>query len=191
MTDVLEKIVPLKEFWLAVRTNDIHTLRELCKDVNLPTFDDSYCTNHLLQKAMRQKASIEVLRFLVDHGVDPHKLPHESGTGTSPLHQAVVMQRLDYIDFILDYDVDPNHGLIDYRDTLSAIGSSVQPATQIEILKRLIAKNVDLNFIFPLFGDMSKGFTVLDHAWSDDAKDFLRSHGAKTAAELRSESATA
>ncbi len=135
---------------------------------------------------MTDSADIDVLRFLVDHGVDPHAIPQ--GGNVSPLFRAVHMGRMDYLDFILGLGVDPNADLGRQRVTLIALGSQhPAAATQIEILERLIRHEVDLNFRFSLFGDKAKCFTVLDHATDESVRSFLRDHGAKTALELSGE----
>ena len=54
----------------------------------------------------------------------------------------------------------------------------------IPILRLLIEHGLDVNQSFAMFGDESKRRTVLDFAGDGPAADFLRTHGAKTQAEL-------
>ena len=175
-------LIPIKPFWKAIRESDIDGLHLTCGNNRLPSFCDKTEEQHILSKAMKQDADTAMLQALVSLGVDPKAMP--TGSHYSPLNQALSKRRLDYLDFVLRHDVDPNDNLIRQRVTLAAVGRETDPSLQIQFLQRLIVAGVDLNFIFSLFGDMSKAFTVLDHATDPQVKEFLRSHGAKTAAEL-------
>lgn len=181
--NLLPSSIPLKEFWLAIRTNNIDRLKLLCDGVRLPTFDDKQQLNHLLAKAMAQSADLNVLKFLIDIGVDPYALPRKGGT--APIDEAIFRKSTDYLQFLLDLGVDPNNGLVNHRVTLSAIGSSIPLDLQLKFLEQLVAHGVHINFLFPLFGDEKNAFTVLDHASHEEVKAFLRSHGALTAKEIR------
>jgi hypothetical protein len=181
--NLLPSSIPLKEFWLAIRTNNLERLKQLCEGMNLPTFDDKQQMNHLLAKAMLQSADLNILQFMVDIGVDPRALPRKGAL--SPLERAISCKRVDYVQFLLDLGVAPNAGLANHRVTLSAIGSSIPLDLQLQFLEQLIAHGVDINFLFPLFGDEENAFTVLDHATHDEVKAFLRSRGALTAKEIR------
>lgn len=171
--------IPLKPFWLAVRTNDLNALAELCQGRQLPTFDDRRGENHLLQKAMAQKANVAVLQLLIDHGVDPHAVPPKGYY--SPLEEAIAKGQLDYVDFLLGLGVDPNKDLAHHRVTLCAVSSSHSPAMQVALLERLIQHGADLNFEFLWFGNANQRFTVLDHAQHhQEVRELLQRHGAKS-----------
>jgi len=173
--------IPVKEFWLAIRTNDHAKLESLCVGLPLPTFSYADKEGHLLSEAMQQSADLRVLQFLVDHGVNAHALPR--GDGFSPLKRAISSRRLDYFDFILGLGVDPITELSSQRITL--MGSSIPVDLQLQFLERLIERGVDLNFLFSLFGDMDRAFTALDHAQHPEVKALLRAHGALTGDEVR------
>lgn len=171
--------IPLKPFWLAVRTNDLQGLAELCQGWKLPTFAEKRSENHLLQQAMGQKANLEVLQLLIDHGVDPHAVPVKGYF--SPLEHAVSQGRLDYVDFLLGLGVDPNKDLANHRVTLCAVSSSHAPAMQVALLERLIQHGADLNFEFLWFGNANQRFTVLDHSQHHpEVRELLQRHGAKS-----------
>ena len=100
--------IPIKEFWLAIRTNEIAKLESLCGGMTLPTFSYADKEGHLLSEAMQQSADLKVLSFLVDHGVNPHALARGHDEYT-PLDKAILLNRLDYFDFLLNLGVDPNN----------------------------------------------------------------------------------
>lgn|GEM_PF-6718539 len=179
---MIPKTIPVKDFWRAIRTSDVSELERLCAGTRLPSFDDKEQKNHLLAEAMKANSEISVLQFLVKHGVDPSATTHRSGF--PPLCRAATLGRVDYLDFVLNLGVDPNRGLVDHRVTLIALSSQHPPQKHLELLAPLIRHGVDLNCLFPLFGDKSKSFTVLDQASDEGVRSFLREHGAKTAKEL-------
>lgn len=180
---MIPKEIPPKEFWQAVRTSDVAALEKLCLGKTLPNFSDKEKENHLLSGAMERNGDLTVLRSLIKHGVDPDE-PPIGGSGFPPLAQAVFMGRLDYLEFVLSLGSDPNKGLVDHRVTLIALSSQHPLQKHLELLAPLIQHGVDLNCLFPLFGDKSKSFTVLDQASDEGVRSFLREHGAKTAKEL-------
>ena len=148
-------------------------MAQLCSGVVLSTFSDERQSDHRITQAIQCSAGIPVLQILVNSGVDPHAMP-KSG-GFSPIRKAIQLQRIDCLKYLLDLGVDPNLGLERQRVTLTS---------EMEILKLLVEHGVDINFQFTLFGDKQKLFTALDHATNAEVKDYLRSVGAKTAAEL-------
>lgn len=174
--------IDTKELYGAIRANDAQRVAQLCKGAKLTTFFDKARETHRLTQAIRQSAGIPVLQVLIDSGVDPLELP-KRGYQT-PLGEAKRCRRLDCFKYLLELGVDPNANLDDHRITLMG-GSDPPPVPmQLEMLKLLVEHGVDVNFQFALFGDKDKLFTALDFATSDEAKEYLRSVGAKTAAEL-------
>jgi hypothetical protein len=174
--------VDTKELYAAIRANDAEKLARLCKGAQLTTFFDKARESHRLMEAIRHSAGIPVLQVLIDSGVNPLELP-KRGRQT-PLGEAKRLKRIDCFKYLLDLGVDPNAGLDDHRITLMG-GSEPPPVSmQLEMLKLLVEHGVDINFQFTLFGDKNKLFTALDFATSDEVKEYLRSVGAKTAAEL-------
>ena len=53
--------IPVKEFWLAIRTNDHAKLESLCDGKTLPPFAYADKEDHLLSKSMQQSADLRVL----------------------------------------------------------------------------------------------------------------------------------
>ena|SRR6476660_7155681 len=172
----------IKELYSAIRDNDAKRLAQLCSGVVLSTYSDNRQSDHRLTEAIQRSAGIPVLQVLINSGVDPHAIPKRGGF--SPLAKAVQLERIDCLKYLLDLGVDPNLGLEDQRTTLTAVSHTIPAPSQLEMLKLLVEHGVDINFQFTLFGDKQKLFTVLDHATHPEVKDYLRSVGGKTAAEL-------
>jgi hypothetical protein len=174
--------IDTKELYAAIRANDAERLAQLCKGARLTTFFDKAREKHRLTEAIRHSAGIPVLQVLIDSGVDPLELP-KRGYQT-PLGEAQRLNRIDCFKYLLELGVDPNAELDDHRITLMG-GSDPPPVPmQLDMLKLLVEHGVDINFQFTLFGDKDKLFTALDFATSDEVKEYLRSVGGKTAAEL-------
>lgn len=171
-----------KELYAAIGANDADRLAKLCSGVVLSTFSDKEQSDHRLTEAIQSSAGIPLLQVLVNCGVDPHEMPKRGGF--SPIRKAIQLQRIDCLKYLLDLDVDPNRGLEDQRITLSAMGHSIPAPLQLEMLKLLVEHGVDINCPFTFFGDKKSLFTVLDRATHPEVKDYLRSVGAKTSAEL-------
>jgi len=180
--------IDTKELYAAIRENDAERLAQLCEGAELTTFFDKARETHRLTQAIRHSVGIPVLQVLIDSGVDPLELPKKGYQ--SPLGEAKRIKRIDCFKYLLERGVDPNAGLDDHRITLMG-GSDPPPVPmQLEMLRLLVEHGVDVNFLFTLFGDKDKLFTALDFATSDEVKEYLRSVGAKTAAELTGREST-
>ena len=94
------------------------------------------------------------------------------------MSSAVGKANLHLIQYLLDADADPNIG----RPAVSAVNRRDEHT--VPILRLLIEHGLNVNQSFAMFGDDSKRRTVLDFAGDGPAADFLRTHGAKTQAEL-------
>ncbi|QEG39373.1 Suppressor of fused protein (SUFU) [Roseimaritima ulvae] len=167
----------IRDIATAIKENDCETIRQFGVD-SLDTFSDKQRKEHWISYAMERSSSTETLQALIDAGVDPLALPQ--GDGFSPLLRAISTRNLDYVDFLLNAGVDPNHELEAQRYTLAAVNKG-DPQTEIAILERLVAKGVNLNVGFPWFGNEEMRLTVLDVAEDESVKEYLRSVGAVSA----------
>ena len=128
----------------------------------------------LLWHAARS-GNMEACRLLLLGGAD---INHSNRSGESALSSAVGKANLHLIQYLLDADADPNIG----RPAVSAVNRRDEHT--VPILRLLIEHGLNVNQSFAMFGDDSKRRTVLDFAGDGPAADFLRTHGAKTQAEL-------
>lgn len=179
----MDNIPSPKDLFAAIRDNDVQRLKSLCDGVTLTTFSDKNGCFHRLSKALDEEIGPEILQVLIDSGVDAHSLPRRKSY-KGPLTAAVRSQKPGCLKYLLEQGVDPNNGIENQRITLAAVHYEMKPDVQISLLKLLVQYGVDINFQFDWFGDPNNLVTVLDHATDPKVKAYLRSVGAKTAAEL-------
>ena len=170
-----------KELYSAYKDNDAIQLRKLCDGAELTTFEDSQRIRHRLFTAMEQAADIELLRVLIDSGVDPLAVPNGA---KYLLLLAMKRQRIDYLEFLLNLGVDPNSDVDRQRATLEAVNDKFSPELQIQFLKLLTDHGAHLKHQYSWFGNKDNLFTVMDHTTNNGVKAYLRSVGAKTNVEL-------
>lgn len=136
-----------------------------------------YSSETWLGQAVKKKCSIAVLDKLLAAGCDPNGYL-ESPKETRPLEIAVSDERLDVLKWLLEHGADPNIG----RPIVAAIHHEKSSAIQLAILTLLLDAGANINNTFPLFGDESNRFTVLDWAVlydvSPDVIKFLKRRGA-------------
>ena len=116
-----------------------------------------------------------IFRRLLEEGLPVSAVDRE---GVAPLEVACRNGEPDFVKLILTAGSDPNVG----RPAVSAVNRRDEHT--VPILRLLIEHGLDVNQSFVMFGDESKRRTVLDFAGDGPAADFLRTHGAKTQAEL-------
>ena len=131
---------------------------------------------------MELGVDIELLKMMIDAGVDPHQLSAKHYQ--SPLDCAISLGRPDYLRFLLELGIDPNNDIKNRRLGFAAVGQSIPVDKQLALLKLLVEYHLDLNHLYEWFGNRNILRTVLDHATEPEVKKYLRSVGAKTAAEL-------
>jgi ankyrin repeat protein len=117
------------------------------------------------------------LESLLAAGCDPNgflKSPNES----RPLEIAVSKDRIDVIKWLLDHGADPSIG----RPLVAAINHEKSSDLQLAMLTLLLDGGASINQTYPLFGDETKRFSVLDWAClyriSEDVINYLKSRGA-------------
>jgi hypothetical protein len=136
-----------------------------------------YSSETWLGQAVKNDCSISVLESLLAAGCDPNgflKSPNES----RPLEIAVSKDRIDVIKWLLDHGADPNIG----RPLVAAINHEKSSDLQLAMLTLLLDGGASINQTYPLFGDETKRFSVLDWAClyriSEDVISYLKSRGA-------------
>jgi hypothetical protein len=136
-----------------------------------------YSSETWLGQAVKNDCSVVVLEKLLSAGCDPNgylKSPNES----RPLEIAVSNDRIDAIKWLLAHGADPNIG----RPLVAAIHYEKPADIQHEMLTLLLEGGAEINQTFPLFGDETNRFTVLDWALLYDVShgviEYLESCGA-------------
>ncbi len=136
-----------------------------------------YSSETWLGQAVKKNCSIAVLDSLLAAGCDPNGYL-ESPKESRPLEIAVSNERIDAMKRLIEKGADPNIG----RPIVSAIHYEKSSASQLAMLKMLLDAGANINQTFPLFGDESNRFSVLDWAVlydvSPEVIDFLKRRGA-------------
>ena len=127
-----------------------------------------------------RKGRLEVCKALIDDfGCDSNA----GGEDELPLAISIDFGYPDVCEFLLSRGADPN---LD-RTLVSAVNSDV-PENALIIAKLLVSHGVDVNRTFAMFGDESNRRSALDFASKgSEVYEYLRSVGAKTAAEIHAE----
>lgn len=137
-----------------------------------------YNSETWLAQAVKNQCSLDVLAKLLSAGCDPNGYL-ESPKESRPLEIAVSNERIDVVQWLLERGADPNIG----RPTVAAVHYQKSSDNQIAMLALLLDGGADVNRTFPLFGDESKRFCVLDWAMlykiSPEVIEFLKHRGAK------------
>lgn len=125
------------------------------------------------------EANARILKLLLAAGfnVNAKRLPEK----TTALVSAIRANQDENIQIILKHNPDLTIG----RPLISALSTSKEPNRRLKYVKWLVEAGADVNQLHDLYGDSNKQFTALD--WTNDPAviEYLRSKGAKTAAELR------
>ena len=167
-----------RNLFSALEAGDTETVRGLCathpwliKD-HLWTRDDTW-----LQHVVRTK-NMEMLSLLLDLGFNIDAV--DRALKSTALSKAISDQEDSMVALLLERGANPDLG----RAIIAAINVA-DGLRRMQYLDALVKAGVDVNQQFPLYGDQSKLFTALE--WSHKIPKvaaFLRSHGAKTVAEL-------
>jgi uncharacterized UBP type Zn finger protein len=131
----------------------------LSGDIGFLSKRAKYSSETWLGQAVKNDCSISVLESLLAAGCDPNgflKSPNES----RPLEIAVSKDRIDVVKWLLDHGADPNIG----RPLVAAINYEKSPDLQLKMLTLLLDGGASINQTYPLFGDETKSFSVLDWA---------------------------
>jgi hypothetical protein len=157
--------------------NEVRINQLLSGDTSFLAKRAKYSSETWLGQAVKNGCSIAVLESLLAAGCDPNGFL-ESPKESRPLEIAVRKDRIDAIKWLLDHGADPNIG----RPLVAAINDEKSSDLQLAMLTLLIDGGANINQTYPLFGDETKRFSVLDWARlyriSEDVISFLQSRGA-------------
>lgn len=127
---------------------------------------------------------VAVIAALLDRGFDPNLLSPDRKTC---LWEAIIKEEFDVAELLLQHGADPNCNASKCRLLLAALNRP-DHESRCRFVRLLVEHGIDVNHIFDLYGDPENLFTALD--WAKDQPniaEYLRSKGAKTAAELTGE----
>lgn len=160
----------------AFHANDLEALATL--------FDDNPVLSQLKPAGSNwldrgARAGVDMLRLLVAKGC--------RCSGAAPLCTACNNSKIDCVEFLLDYGMDPNAN----RTFISAVNGK-DHTKSLQIVKLLIQHGGDPNKCYPFGGRDGPVFNALSWAEATGKKDiaeYLRSVGAKTPEELQQDQA--
>lgn len=128
---------------------------------------------------------LNIVNLLIDKGCDINSYQKIGTAKSSSLSMAINGLKFETAHFLLKKGANPN---LDFdRAIISAVSVSVSSEQRMKMVKMLVEHGADVNRLYDLFGDWDRAFTVLDWTSDPEVKVFLRSQGAKTAAELKAE----
>jgi ankyrin repeat protein len=99
---------------------------------------------------------------------------------TTALSSAVSQGHKELAAYLLNRGADPNLS----RPLIGALSSEHSPEKKMDLVRILIDNGAEVNRRYDLFGDASKQFTALDWVKDPEIVAYLKSKGAKNAAEL-------
>lgn len=119
----------------------------------------------------------KALEVLLDAGfnIDAVNLFEEEPALTRAINDCDV----EMVQMLLRRGASPNVG----RPVVAAMCCD-RPELQLPFVRLLVEHGLKLDTLYDLYGDASKAFTALDWADEGPIADYLRKHGARTAAEL-------
>jgi hypothetical protein len=161
-----------KDLFQAAFNGDADAIMSATEEAIRPLLEDFFTMSLAFSEENRKP----IVRALLDRGYDPN-LVHGK---TSLLGAAIYEDNCEIAELLLQYGANPNQ----QREIISALNRN-----DISIRKRLVRLLVehgcDVNQVYDMFGEPNNLFTALD--WAQDMQEvseYLRSKGAKTAAEL-------
>ena len=158
----------------AIDSGDVAAVRRLLAEhPALKDYSDCIAPSWL-HKATRDGASIEMMRMLLDLGLNVNKT--DEGGQDTPLTEAVGGEHLEAAHFLLSRGADPNLG----RPLIGAINIESDELA-LAFVKLLVEHGADVNRSFPVFGSQEVAIEPL--TWAEGQgktaiADYLRSKGA-------------
>jgi hypothetical protein len=173
-----ERIAIGNKLNLAIEDSDLERVRSLCSEFPWLVTDYKWDGETTWIGTAAAVGHEQMVSLLLDLGYSPNalRLPEKS----TALATAIGYEHEPVVTLLLKRGANPN---LD-RAIIGALNIKERDF-QLRLLKLLIAKGVDVNQLFPLYGDWDKAFTPLD--WvkpNSEEANLLRQHGAKTAQEL-------
>jgi hypothetical protein len=127
------------------------------------------------------KGRLDVVQLMFDLGFG---IKHLEDGKFSLLSKAIHKEHDDIVTFLLAQGADPN---VD-RPLIAAMNVR-NPERRMRYVKLLLEHGVNVNNLFEMYGDPNNLMTALDWAKSfPEIADYLKAHGAKSAAEIRATS---
>lgn len=172
---------------LAIEGGDVDACRSLC------TQYPWLVTNHKWQvrdgfaptwiAVPARAGDIAMMRLLLDLGFDVNALSGKEQS--SALDSAVSNDHYELAELLLSRGASLNVS----RPLIAALNNR-QSDRRMAFVKLLVENGCDVNRIYDLYGDISKGFTALDWTKDPEVVAYLKSKGAKKARELSGDKAT-
>ncbi|MFN5274343.1 MAG: suppressor of fused domain protein [Planctomycetota bacterium] len=180
-----EQIEIFKEFYGSIQSGSVDRFRKMCSDFPWLKTDHTWqvITGYRPTwiKEPARSGDLEMVKAMLDLGFDINALSGKEQS--SALGIAVSNGHYELAEFLLKKGANPNL-------SRPMIGALNQDSTKkkLAFVKLLVDNGCDVNRIYDLYGDITKGFTALDWTKDPEVVAYLKSKGAKKAVELKGES---
>jgi hypothetical protein len=176
-----------KEFHRSIRRGQVDEVRRLFTEFPWLFMDHTWQGDPGYRNTWitvpARSGDMAMMKLLLDLGFDANALSGKEQS--SALSDAVSTDHYELAKFLLDEGADPN---LD-RPLIAALNNR-QSDRRMAFVKLLVENGCDVNRLYDLYGDISKGFTALDWTKDPEVVAYLRSKGAKKAKELSGDKAT-
>jgi hypothetical protein len=183
-----EQIAIGSEFYNALRSGCTDVCRKLCSQNTWLVTDHTWQVRDGFAPTWINVAvlsgNVEIVAALLDFGFDVNALSGKEQS--SALGIAISQNNYEMAAFLIRRGANPNLS----RPLITALNRD-STDLKMAFVKLLVENGCDVNRLYDLYGDISKGFTALDWTKDPEVVAYLRSKGAKTAKELSGEVATA
>lgn len=179
-----EQIEIGREFHGALRNGNAELFRELCSKYKWLVTDhnwqvrDGYAPTWLNIAVL--SGDVATVKTLCDLGFDVNALSGKEQS--SALGVAIDKNHYEIAVVLLSKGANPNLS----RPLIGALNRD-STENKMAFVKLLVEHGCDVNRLYDLYGDASKGFTALDWTKDPEVVAYLRSKGAKKATELSGE----
>lgn len=179
-----EQIEIGKEFHGALRNGNAELCRELCSKYKWLVTDhnwqvrDGFAPTWLNVAVLSR--DVATVKTLLDLGFDVNALSGKEQS--SALGVAIDKNHYEIAVCLLSRGANPNVS----RPLIGALNRE-STENKMAFVKLLVEHGCDVNRLYDLYGDATKGFTALDWTKDPEVVAYLRSKGAKKAAELSGE----
>ena len=173
-----------KEFYRAMERGEVDDCRRLCTRfpwlITDHTWEEYRGYRPTWIEVPARKGDMAMMKLLLDLGFDVNALSGKEQS--SALSHAVSTDHYELAKFLLDEGADANVS----RPLIAALNNRRSDRRR-AFVKLLVEHGCDVNRLYDLYGDASKGFTALDWTKDPEVVAYLRSKGAKKATELSGE----
>lgn len=179
-----EQIEIGREFHGALRDGNAERCRELCRKYEWLVTDHTWQVRDGFAPTWLNVAvlsgDVATVNTLIDLGFDVNALSGKEQS--SALGVAIAKNHYEIAVVLLRRGANPNLS----RPLISALNRD-STENRMAFVKLLVEHGCDVNRLYDLYGDASKGFTALDWTKDPEVVAYLRSKGAKKATELSGE----